>query len=327
MTVQQASDRAERQANVILRSSFVPQLLDPGRPWDIVHPSAPRAGRYVASPFFSTFLSRPTHRSRRALDEISLAYWCAGFDYSDVLARTYVDYASIGESVVDLELRDIAIFLQFYWNWRIDRDWTAQGGFVQQFCADKDTSFVADIFEGRASLIDVRMQHGVNTGFDTSGALRRLSRNLLHVAEAGSREINRLRIKKDDRFLKQGALVQTLAAVTGAALATARAEADIAEASTSTKTLQDYIETEMLDDDFQQEPMAVDELQNIGVSPADLYLENAGGNDPEALIEAVVNEVLGRADDDQPMYYDAPPPNPDARPDVALDLSPDTPDG
>ena len=278
MTVQEASARAKRQADVILRSSFVPTMLDPGRPWDLVHPQCPRAGRYVASNAFAAFLSRPTHRSRRALDEISLAYWCAGYDYQDVLARTYIDYRSVGESVMPLELRDVAVFLQFYWNWRIDRDWTAQQGFVDQFCQEKGTSFVADIFGGRASLVDIRMQHGVNLGFDTSSALRRLSRNLLHVAEAGSREINRLRIRKNDKFLKYGGLVQTLSTITGSALAAARAEADIAEAATSSKTLQDYIETELQDDDFLTEPFAVSDLQEIGLSPADLYLENAGGN-------------------------------------------------
>ena len=307
LTVADVSARASRQADVILRASFLPDLLDAGRPWDFVHRFAPSAGRHIASPFFSTFLARPTHRSRRALDEISLAYWCAGFDYDGVLLNSYLDYSSIGDHVVKLEFRDIAIFLQFYWNWRIDRDWRGQKGFVDRFCDESDTSFVADIFEGRANLVDVRMRHGVNLGFDTAAGLRRLSRNLMHLAEAGSRELNQFRISNNDSFLPHKGQMETLALATSAAVTAAKAEAEIAESAASTATLQDYIATEMRSDDFQREPPVVSDLQDIGISPDDLYLENAGGNaELDALADEIRSHLEPESGDEMPLYYDAP---------------------
>ena len=282
-TLQHLNVGAQQMANAMLIDSYDPGRVREDRQWDWVHGLSPRTRGTHKSLSFQRFMMRHDHRARRALEEIAMCHWSCPHDYRQVVARTFNDYHAIGETVPKLSPGDVAHFIRFYWDWGTDQDYEGQKRYIQEHM-DGDAY---SIFIGQKTIQDVRVQYGALTGYQREMLLRRVAMNVLSLADKVSRALHGMG-SVDTQALSH------FAGFLSSAGNFAKLEADIAQDTDVERSLQDFIETQLADDDFNHNPPKVSDLQDINLSPEDLYRENEEGL-----------ELTTTPDDEMP-FYDSP---------------------
>lgn len=260
-SVQTLRKRSMRQVREILEAS-VPQSLRPESPsW----PKPRSSDDWEIEPFsrrLRRFLARGEHASRKIVDELLLAYYQRGFGLKGAVERTHLDYKTIGEDVLPLEVMDLLSYAAFFWNFDTPHDRADE--YVESHLGERRES----VYSGGRTLRDVRLSAGVVRGFDAGEELRRMASINTKLAQELSQEL----LSGDEIDVEESRKYKDIASFQNTTVAVVRAAREIGTSEEEGLRLKQFFDGvwEEVDKDIDD----YEELEDRETSPEELQAEN-----------------------------------------------------
>jgi hypothetical protein len=228
-------------------------------------PDASARSEWEIEPFsrrLRRFLNRGDHRSRQIIDQLLLAYYQRGFGLKGAVERTHLDYKTIGEDVLPLDVMDLLSYSAFFWNW--DTMHSRADDYVDRHLTEQRKA----VYNSTRTLRDVRLSAGVVRGFDAGKELRRMASINTKLAQELSQEL----LRGEEVEVEESRKYKDIASFQNTTVAVVRAAREIGTSEEEGLRLQQFF-----DDVWQDVDKDIDdyeELEDHQTSPEELQAEN-----------------------------------------------------
>jgi hypothetical protein len=237
------------------------------------------------------FLKRPNHSSRKALEQLLLAYYVSGFGLHEAVMHTFRDYETIDDRVVPLTELDILNYATFFWDFSSGNK-EEHEDYISKGIRDPD---IIDIYHTTQSLSDVRMEWGVIRDYEAGKELRRLAMLNTKIAQKISRDLQDADTLENSRSFKHIAQFQTTT------INVVKAASEIGGGEQTAVSLNDFFNDmwDEVDSDIQD----YREMEDHEMTPDELYAENEEVMDDDQIKQEFDEEKPDDSANDEERHY------------------------
>jgi len=253
--------RSMKHVHELIKASIPLEFRADNPDW----PDASARSEWEIEPFsrrLRRFLNRGDHRSRQIIDQLLLAYYQRGFGLKGAVERTHLDYKTIGEDVLPLDVMDLLSYSAFFWNW--DTMHSRADDYVDRHLTEQRKA----VYNSTRTLRDVRLSAGVVRGFDAGKELRRMASINTKLAQELSQEL----LRGEEVEVEESRKYKDIASFQNTTVAVVRAAREIGTSEEEGLRLQQFF-----DDVWQDVDKDIDdyeELEDHQTSPEELQAEN-----------------------------------------------------